>query len=120
MGYTKEALKFQIPNRMKIPALDIFEYLVHAPSTLGILEFGVFGSVARRQARYNSDLDIAIVATGDLHQLRLYCLDQRCLDRTDVKVDVIFLSPGWEQSEIYFHKCIKKDYIPIWKEDIHE
>lgn len=115
MGYTSQAMSFKIPVRMRNQALEIFNYLASAPVELKILEFGVFGSVARGCSRYDSDLDIAVVSDGDLKQLRLYCSSEQCLDRQDISVDIVFLPKSWTKSNTFFHRKVREDYIPIWK-----
>lgn len=115
MGYTVEAKKFQIPVHMKEAALDLFNYLSEAPSGLGIIEFGVFGSVARGQSRWNSDLDVLVITSGNLKSARWYCTHERCSERTDIAVDIVITDKEWSTAAPLFRRNLERDYVPIWR-----
>lgn len=117
MGYTVEAKAFLIPVRMKSAALDLFDYLASAPDSLQIKEFGVFGSVARQESRITSDLDVLIVSSGNLRDVRYFCTHERCSDRTDIGVDIVITNDSFSTGSELFKKKVMQDYIPIWRCD---
>lgn len=117
MSYTSEAKSLKIPKRMKDPLLDLFNYLASAPKELGIIEFGIFGSVARQQARFDSDIDILVISSGLLKDVRYFCTHERCLERQDIQVDIVITDPQFSTGSELFTERLKQDYIPIWRAD---
>lgn len=117
MSYTSESKALQIPKRMKLPLLDLFGYLASAPKELGIIEFGIFGSVARQQARFDSDVDILVIANGSLKGVRYFCTHERCSGRQDIQVDIVITDPQFSTGSKLFTEKLKRDYIPIWRVD---
>ena len=118
MDYTSEAKALQVPKRMKLPLLDLFNYLAGAPKELGIVEFGIFGSVARQQARFDSDVDVLVIANGSLKDVRYFCTHERCSERQDIQVDIVITDPQFSTGSELFTEKLKRDYIPIWRIDI--
>lgn len=117
MSYTSEAKALQVPERMKLPLLDLFNYLASAPKELGIVEFGIFGSVARQQARFDSDVDVLVIATGSFKDVRYFCTHERCSGRQDIQVDIVITDPQFSTGSEFFTKKLKRDYIPVWRVD---
>lgn len=117
MSYTSEAKSLKVPKRMKLSLLDLFNYLASAPKDLGIIEFGIFGSVARQQARFDSDIDVLVISSGSLKDVRYFCTHERCLERQDIKVDIVITDRQFSTGSKLFTEKLNQDYIPIWRVD---
>lgn len=117
MGYTQESKTLKVPDRYVFPIRDVVEFLVEAAKDYPILEIGIAGSLVRGDIKPTSDIDIVLVVSEVCKPLRLHCIDPRCLEREDVPVDVIYMLPGWKNSEHFFTKSVYENYIPIWRRD---
>lgn len=83
-------------------------------------EIYLFGSCARGDAKWSSDVDLAVVTKKVItdHTLRgtvISILDEP--DETETCTDVIFRTPDMQDGSITFQKLFDRDKVLIWKKD---
>ena len=101
----------------KIKIFEVLSILKRNKDNLQIDEIWLFGSVARGEATYNSDIDILILTSGIPKNISRKIEDLEL--RSDVefpKVDIVVRSHAGINDDYYcFNQEVKRDKIVLWK-----
>ena len=85
----------------------------------------LYGSTARGEQTYNSDIDLLLVLTKtkELQKYKKYIymlkseLTSMDQDLPDVDLNIV-IGNDWEKNEDLYYQDIRKDGIDIWKKEI--
>lgn len=78
----------------------------------------LFGSCARLEPRWNSDIDLAIITEEPVtdHYLRGYVIDTLDMEsESGVAADVIFRTPQMQDISKTFKEVFEQDKILLWE-----
>lgn len=114
-----EPFKNKLPERFFNRLVHSVEYLVETVPDLE--EIYLFGSCARGDVKWSSDVDLAVITKNAVtdHALRgtvIFTLDEP--DSTGTRTDVIFRTPDMQDGSITFQKLFDQDKILVWKKEL--
>lgn len=106
----------EIPKRFQNKLSKDIEYLVHR-GIPGLLQICLFGSVARGDYKWNSDLDLAVITENPVtdHSLRGEIIDVLDMDLEGVSSDVVFRTLRNRSISNTFDKAFERDKVIVWE-----
>lgn len=107
----------ELPERFQVKIASDLEYLTNR-SIPGLVEICLFGSVARGDYKWNSDLDIAVITEKPLTDcsLRGEIVDTLDEELNGVSSDVVFRVKNNNQSlSKIFDKLYERDKNVLWE-----
>lgn len=111
-------LQENLPNRFYNKIIHDLDFIIGLEIPF-LKEIYLFGSCARFEQKYDSDVDLAIITEKPLkdHYLRGMILD--CLDYEleEVSTDVIFRSSDSDGYSNLFNKEFERDKMLLWKKN---
>lgn len=106
-----------LPKRFQDKLQKDLDYLINRDIP-GLLQICLFGSVARGDYKWNSDLDLAIITESPLvdHSLRGEIIDQLDDPIGGVSSDVVFRIVNNNDSlSTTFDKLYERDKVVLWE-----
>ena len=113
--------KFYIPIRQENALSYALDALRKSSISAYVKYVYLYGSCARSQARYDSDVDLFLVLRDDLpiseHREELRKIKSKVMsdDIDDPEVDLkIVIGDAWETSNMLYYQNIRKEGIGVW------
>jgi len=105
-----------IPKRFQDKLSHDINYLTHR-GIPGLLQICLFGSVARGDYKWDSDLDLAVITEHPItdHSLRGEIIDILDMDLEGVSSDVVFRTLGSKSMSNTFDMAFERDKVVVWE-----
>ena len=109
----------KIPERSRKKIVHDVEYLT-GRDIPGLQEICLFGSVARGDYKWNSDIDLAIITKRAItdHVLRGEVLDELDEEIDGVSSDVVFRTLNTHSLSKTFDAAFERDKVVLWKQQL--
>lgn len=106
----------EVPKRFQDKLSQDINYLTKRQIP-GLLQICLFGSVARGDFKWNSDLDLAVITEHPLtdHSLRGEIIDMLDMDLNGVSSDVVFRTLNSKSMSNTFDMAFERDKVVVWE-----